>query len=139
MRRVMKLTMVWLTVGAVCLAVASMGVAQQTGGAGKEPGSLPDEVCKAIEQYIAGIDSARTARDKAERDGKYAAAQQALAPVLTRSGKASLLAEITMYAQQSELVAAADPTDANFEKLVAQRLSTRSKLLGWCSSFTPTR
>jgi len=136
----MKQLTLCLALGAIFLALVSAGIAQQSGAAGKAPASkLPDEVCKAIEQYVAGIDSARTVRDKAEREEKYAAAQKALVPVLSRFGKTYLLEEITVYAQHCEEVATADPTDAKFEKLVAQRLGTRSKLLEWCSSYTPTR
>jgi len=129
-----------LIVGAICLAIASAGSADQSGEGGKAySGKLPDEVCRAIEQYIAAIDAARALKDKADRGERYAAAQQALMAGLQRFGKTSLLADITSYAQQSELVSTTDPTDVTFDKRIAERLNTRSKLLDWCSSFTIKR
>lgn len=136
----MKRLVQWLMLGTICLAIVSFAVAQ--GGTGKAKSNskqLPAEVCKAIEQFIAQIDSARSVKEKAAREAKFAKAQDELAMVLKRNDKLALLSEASAYIRYTELVVSGDAKDANLDELLQKRLETRSGLLGLCTSYTTTR
>jgi hypothetical protein len=139
-RTVMKRLALWIMLGAICLGIVSIGQAQQNRGTGKMAfRELPAGVCRAIEQYIAKVDAARSLTDKASREEKYAEAREELAAVLKSYDKAFLITEATDYAGYTELVAGTDPTDAKFNDAVEKRLRARTALLEICENGTVTR
>jgi hypothetical protein len=119
-------------VGLICLTSAATSGAQK--GA-----TVPAEVCQAIEQYVAQINTAGTLKEKAARDESCAAALKALNEVLKRYGKNNLSAQASEFAKYSELVASTDPTDANFGELVSKRLKSRAVLQELCMPYTTGR
>lgn len=136
----MKKLELCLMVGALCLTMMSVAGGQQSAGKGKSSSSDPPAaVCQAIEEYISNIDAARAVKVKSERETKYAQAQEGLAAVLKQHNKADLLPQVTAYAKYTEQVASSEPTDAQFDKIVDQRLKSRSALLDMCTSYTLSR
>jgi hypothetical protein len=132
----MKRLLFGIIMATICLSMAAVIQAQQPGGTSGKPSKLPDEVCQAAIQYVAKIDSARSIKEKAKREEKYAEALDALATALKNYDKPSLLAKASEYAQCTESVASADPRDPTFDDSVAKRLQLRSVLLGMCEGFT---
>ncbi|MDQ7782036.1 MAG: hypothetical protein RDU20_04105 [Desulfomonilaceae bacterium] len=122
------------TVGLICLSLISTVAAQQDSARRKTPRSLPTEVCRAMEQYIATVEAARSVKDGDDRKARYAAAEKKLAEVLKRYGKTALLTEITEYAHYSERAATAGARDPDLTKILADQLKIRTKLLEWCTS-----
>jgi 7-keto-8-aminopelargonate synthetase-like enzyme len=134
-----KLVMV-LIVGAICLAAAVIAQAQQSGGEGKTSSrALPAQECKAIEQYIARIDAARSIREKAQRETKYSEAQAELKAALKSRDNAAPLAQATEYANTTEQVATMDPMDSKLSEVLDKRLKLRGALLERCEDYTATR
>jgi hypothetical protein len=117
-----------------------MARAQQDGGTRRLfSEKLSAEVCRAIEHFIAQIDSARGFRDKAVREEKYASAQKSLAEVLKRHDNLALLSVASEYARYTELVASGDPKDAKLDELLENRLKSRTALLELCTDYVSRR
>ncbi len=137
----MKRLAIWMIVGAIFLGMWSFTEAQQPRGDGKtSPRALPAQECKAIEQYIAKIDAARSIREKTQREEKYAEAQAQLTAALKgRDEAAPLLGEALEYAKRTEQVATADPTDPKLSEILENRLKLRSALLERCTEYTANR
>ena len=136
----MKRLALYLTLGIFCAAIVSFAGAQQSTRKGKSTSrGLPAEVCKALEQYVAKVDSARSMNEKASRDVKYKQAQEELAAVLKKYGKSALLSEASDYARYTELVVSVDAKDANMDQLIDQRLKKRTSLLEMCSTYSTRR
>ncbi len=137
----MKRLALCLILGMICMVMVSFAGAQERAGKARPSSKgLPPEVCKAIEQYVAKIDSARAVKDMAARTRKYGEAALELAAVLNpRSDKDALLTLAADYVTYTERVVAGDAKDANLDELLEKRLNTRTKLLEMCSSYTTTR
>ncbi|MGB6064814.1 MAG: hypothetical protein WBG50_08390 [Desulfomonilaceae bacterium] len=136
----MKRLTLCLILGIFCAAIVSFAGAQQSTGKGKSTSkALPAEVCKAIEKYVAKVDSARSMNDKSSREKKYNQAQEDLAKVLTKYGKSALLSEASKYVLYTELVVGGDAKDVNLDQLIDQRLKKRTSLLEMCSPYTTKR
>ncbi len=136
----MKRLALCLILGIFCTATVSLAGAQQSTGKAKSASKgLPTEVCKAIEQFVAQIDSARSITEKSSREKKYNQAQEQLAAVLTKYGKSAMLSEASQYVLYTELVVSGDAKDANLDQLIDQRLKKRTSLLEMCSTYTTTR
>jgi len=136
----MKRLAIWMMAWAICLGVGPITEAQQSGGAEKASSrALPAQECKAIEQYIAKIDSARSIKEKAQREEKYAGAQAELKAALKGRDDAALLDQASEYAKATELVASTDPTESKLSEILDKRLKLRSALLDRCEDYTATR
>ncbi|MFH1113313.1 MAG: hypothetical protein V1792_05280 [Pseudomonadota bacterium] len=136
----MKRLTICLAIGLVCLSLISVLAAPKDPSKEKAlTPNLSDEACKAIEQYIASVEAAGSLKDAAARKVQYAAAEEELAEVLKRNGKAALLTEITEYARYSEVAATAGSRDPNLTRILSDQLKTRSKLLGWCTTDAGAR
>lgn len=92
-----------------------------------------------MEQYVAGIDAARSMKEKKVRQEKYRKALEELAAVLKPRGETALVSQAEAYAQLSEQVVVADPSNQRFDEMVDARLKTRSALLQRCENYTSTR
>jgi len=137
---VMKRLVIWMMAWAICLGVGPITEAQQSSGAEKASArALPAQECKAIEQYIAKIDAARSIREKAKREEKYEEAQAELKAALKGRDDATLLDQASEYAKSTELVASTDPTDSKLSEILDRRLKLRSGLLERCQDYTATR
>lgn len=131
--------LVWLLVGTICAGMLTIAAAQQGTGSAKSSSQLPAEVCQAMEQYVAGIDAARSMKEKKVRQEKYRKALEELAAVLKPRGETALVSQAEAYAQLSEQVVVADPSNQRFDEMVDARLKTRSALLQRCENYTSTR
>ncbi len=92
-----------------------------------------------MEGYVAGIDAARSMKEKTAREENYRKSLETLTAVLKPRGESSLLAQAEAYARYSEQVVVADPSNPKFDEMVNKRLKTRSQLLQRCEDFTSTR
>jgi hypothetical protein len=128
----MKKQILCWTMGLACFAVVSIAAGPQSSG-------IPTEVCQALEQYVAEINYAGAVKDKAQREEKYAGARNALAPVLKKHNKESLLAQAAEFAEYTELTAGTDPTDPKFGELLQKRINSGAALQGLCMSYTTSR
>jgi hypothetical protein len=135
----MKRLILCAIVAMVCLG----GVATVSGqGKGKDTfptQSLSNEVCKAVQQYIASVSAAAAIKDKARRDENYGAARKALESVVKDRDTRGVLTEAAAYAQYTELAAVSDPTAAGFSELLEKRSKSSSTLLDMCMSHTLSR
>lgn len=136
----MNRLVIWMMVGAICVGVGSLAQAQQSGGEGKASSkALSAQECKAIEQYIAKIDAARSISQKAQRDENYEEAQAELKTAVKGRGDDTVLAQALEYAKRTEQVVTTDPTDPRLTEILDRRLKLRSGLLDRCKDFTATR
>jgi hypothetical protein len=139
----MKRLALCLILGIVCMGMVSYAEAQEKAGKGKSSSkTLPSEVCKAIEQYVAKIDAARAVKDPATRSGMYfeaAAALQDPASMLKGPDKDNVLSIAANYAGYTEMVVSGDAKDAHLDTVLEKRLNARTELLEMCSSYTSTR
>lgn len=97
---------------------------------------LPPELCRAMQTYIAQVDSAQGIVNKSERDAKYAAAKESIKAALSKFGKDSLFVQAASYADQTETVVNTDPTNSNLPDLLDKRLRIRAGLLELCGRLT---
>jgi len=136
----MKRLVIWMLVGAICFGAGSVALAQQSGGQRKASSkALSAQECKAMEQYIAKIDAARSISQKARREEKYEEAQAELTKALKGRDDNGVLAQALEYAKRTEQVVTTDPTDPKLAEILDSRLKLRSSLLDRCKDFTATR
>ncbi|MFH0824392.1 MAG: hypothetical protein V2B18_16690 [Pseudomonadota bacterium] len=121
----MKIRIIGLLAGLFCLLAVCMSFAQQKS-------SLPEDVCNAIEQYVAQITVAGTGKDKAARLERYSSALKALTEVLKRHKKDDLLKSAEEFAKCTEDVAGVDPTNAKFGEFTQKKLLAGSALKALC-------
>ncbi len=116
------------------LAAASTPIMGQSVKAPASPlRSLPPAVCKAIQSFVAEMDTAKSLGDKSRRADAYAQAKANLKAALGGHGEASVFDQATTFAFWTERVADADPSASNFGDLVQNRLQARADLLARCS------
>lgn len=132
----MKKVAQYVIVGMMLLGMVSVGVAQQDMSKGKSSSSVvPPDVCKAIQQYVARVDAARSIGNKTGRAEKYAQAQKELEQVLKRYTQSALLEEATEYAKLTEVIVRTEPTDGKLAELLDKRLKLRGALLERCGDL----
>ncbi|MBM3303117.1 MAG: hypothetical protein FJY85_24625, partial [Deltaproteobacteria bacterium] len=84
----MKVMTLYLVVVVTCLGTLTVAVAQALAESGKPlTESLPPEVCKGIEAYVARIDTAKSMREPSKRAELYTAAKADLEPVMKQYNK----------------------------------------------------
>lgn len=122
-----------------CVAVFSLAGAQTTPEGKNKPGEMPREVCRALETYVATVDSVQAQPDADKRAQRYADARAQLQAVLKRYGKESVADDAALYATYVETIVTKDATDSQLTETMDKRLKLRAQLLGMCDSFTATR
>jgi hypothetical protein len=129
---VMKRLFFVYTLGLMCLFLAESSSAQQGS-------SVPAEVCAAIEQYVAQINSTAAITVKADREAQYASALKTLTEVLTKHKQDTIIAKAAELADYSEQAAACDPSDPKFGGILEKRLQSRAWLQNVCMPYTTAR
>jgi len=126
--------------GVICLGVFSLSSAQAQQSGGKPVSSAPPrEVCRAIEAYVAKVDSAKSISDKTKRAEQYAEAKQDLETVLKKHNQTALLGKALDYAPFTEQVVTAEATNPKLNEYLEKRSKLREALLEICSGYTTTR
>ena len=129
-----------LLVGALSLGVLSISGAQTSkGGVNPISSSPPREACRAIEAYVAMVDTAKSISDPSKRANQYAEAKQNLEKVLKRNNQDTLLAMASDYVPYTEQVVTAEATNPKLNEYLEQRSKLRETLLEICSGYTITR
>jgi len=129
-----------LLVGALSLGVLSISGAQTSkGGVNPISSSPPREACRAIEAYVATVDTAKSISDPSKRANQYAEAKQNLEKVLKRNNQDTLLAMASDYVPYTEQVVTAEATNPKLSEYLEQRSKLRETLLEMCSGYTITR
>lgn len=128
----MKRLILWLIAAALFPAMALVAVAQDSS-------TVPADVCKAIEQYVARVNTIGTLSDKSARQEYYSKALSDLEPVIKRYKMDRLLPLATEFSQYTELVAVTDPVDAKFGEVTDKRLKSRAALQNICMPYTTAR
>jgi hypothetical protein len=121
------------------LIAAAFIPAMALGAGGLESSTVPADVCKAIEQYVARVNTIGALSDKAERQGYYSKALSDLEPVIRRYKMDPLLPMAKEFAEATELVTVTDPVDGKFGELTDKRLKSRAALQNLCMPYTTAR
>jgi len=136
----MKAFLLCLLLGSMCLVPAAPVVSQELAESeSPSPGSLPQEVCAALEAYFAKVNSARSMADQAQRQEKYNEAKAELERLLRKHGSTALLTQASLYASYSEQVVTSDAADPKLPELLDKRLKVRMTLLESCPGYAATR
>lgn len=136
----MKSQLLHLILGIICVGIFSISGAQAQKNAGKPASSVPSrEVCRAIETYVAKVDSAKSMSDPSKRADQYAEAKQDLETVLKRNNQTSLLAMAYDYVPYTEQVVTTEATNPKLNEYLEKRSKLREALLETCSGYTTTR
>lgn len=101
--------------------------------------SVPTEVCQAIEQYVAQIDSASAIDSRKQREALYASALKDLNEVLNKTRQLGLYVKASDFANFSEQAISCDPSDANFASFLEKKLQSRTWLQNLCMPYTTSR
>lgn len=117
----------------LCLvgATLSPGLGAQQSSAGSR-----QEVCTAIEAYVAAVNAARSLKEKQERQERYEQAKARLESVLRASEWASIISTALAYASYSEQIVTLDATDSHLPDLLEKRLKIQQTLLAPCIDST---
>lgn len=136
----MKSPVLCLILVVICLGVFSLADAQAQQSGGKTASSAPPrEVCRAIEAYVAKVDTAKSISDPSKRAEQYSEAKQDLETVLKRSNQTSLLGKALDYVPYTEQVVTAEATNPKLNEYLEKRSKLREALLEICSGYTITR
>jgi len=136
----MKSPILCLILVVICLGVFSISGAQAQKSGGKTASSPPPrEVCRAIEAYVAKVDTAKSVSDPSKRAEQYAEAKQDLETVLKRNDRTSLLATAADYVPFTEQVVTTEATNPKLNEYLEKRSKLRETLLDMCSDYTVTR
>ncbi len=136
----MKNPTLCLALVVICLGVFSVSGAQAQQKAGKPASSAPPrEVCRAIEAYVAKVDTAKSMSDPSKRAEQYAQAKQDLETVLKKHNQAELLNKALDYVPYTEQVATTEATNPKLNEYLEKRSKLRETLLEICSGYTTTR
>jgi len=136
----MKLPAVFTIVLLGCFAVLPIAWGQTGPDGGKAPAQSPSrEVCRALESYVAKIDSAKSISEPSERAKKYAEAKDPLEQALKQANLASKLDDVVAYASYTEAVASKDATDPELGAALERRSKMREHILQLCMGYTITR
>jgi hypothetical protein len=136
----MKSRILCLILGVICLGMFSIaGVEAQQGGAKSVSSAPPREVCRAIEEYVAKVDSAKSMSDPSKRAKQYEEAKQDLETVLKKHNQTELLGKALDYVPFTEQVATAEATNPKLNEYLEKRSKLRETLLEICSGYTITR
>lgn len=128
----MKKLVVIFTLGFVCSLLTGICTAQQGS-------SVPAEVCGAIEQYVAQINSTAAITVKADREAQSTSALKVLNQVLSKYKQDTVSAKANEFAEYSERAAACDPSDPKFGNILEKQLQLRSWLQNVCMPYTTAR
>jgi hypothetical protein len=128
----MKNRITGTVIGLICLAVVSIAGAQQAS-------NIPAEVCQAIEQFVARVNSAGVESAARVRQEQYDSALNTLATVVKRHGMPDLLNKATEFANATEAMAVTDSTNARFSELVSKKLKAGEVLQEMCMPYTTSR
>jgi hypothetical protein len=136
----MKSRILCLILGIICLGVFSIAGAQAQQSGGKPVSSAPPrEACRAIEAYVAKVDSAKSMSDPSKRADQYAEAKQDLETVLKKHNQTELLGTALDYVPYTEQVVTAEATNPKLNEYLEKRSKLREALLEICSGYTTTR
>ena len=136
----MKSQLLRLILGIICLGIFSVAGAQAQQSGAKPASSAPTrEVCRAIEAYVAKVDSAKSMSDPSKRADQYAEAKRNLETVLKRNNQTSMLAMASDYVPYTEQVVTAEATNPKLNEYLEKRSKLREALLDMCSGYTTTR
>jgi hypothetical protein len=97
-----------------------------------QPRSIPDPICKSIEDYVALVDSAKSISDSKSRHQMYASARSQLDSVLKGPNYEKLLKEALEYTSLTEAVVTKDATDPQLTTALSNRSQRREYLLQIC-------
>jgi hypothetical protein len=136
----MKRLALCLIVGVLCLVLGSVVQAQQGSSSVRpQPDTLPADACSAIERYVATINAAGSASDKAKREEQYSQAQAALAAAFKSLNRPDVLEHATAYSQCTEVIVVTDPLNKEYGDLVQKRINLSQLLLNLCMGYTTSR
>lgn len=96
------------------------------------PGSPPPDVCKAAQDYVSMVDSARSLLDPEKRRELYKEAGAKAAATMKTHNEDSLVLDCATYAGYVEGIITKDATDPTLPDLMDKRVKLREKLLGLC-------
>ena len=136
----MKNPVLCLILVVICLGMFSIAAAQaQKSGAKSASSAPPREVCRAIEAYVAKVDTAKSISDPSKRAEQYAGAQQDLETVLKKHNQTELLGKALDYVPFTEQVVTTEATNPKLNEYLEKRSKLRETLLEICSGYTNTR
>jgi hypothetical protein len=136
----MKSPILCLVLGVICLGVFSLtGAHAQQSGAKPASSAPPREACRAIEAYVAKVDTAKSISDASKRAALYAEAKQDLETVLKKHNQTELLGKALDYVPYTEQVVTAEATNPKLSEYLEKRSKLRETLLEICSDYTTSR
>ncbi len=136
----MKSQVLCLILGVICFCVFFVSGVHAQQKAGKPASSAPPrEVCRAIEAYVAKVDTAKSISDASKRAEQYAQAKQELETVLKKHNQTELLGKALDYVPYTEQVATTEATNPKLNEYLEKRSKLRETLLETCSGYTITR
>ncbi len=112
---------------------------QKTGTKSDVTSPPPREACRAIEAYVAKIDTAKSISDLSKRGELYQNAKQELDKVLKQYKQSTLATLASDYVTYTEQVATAEATNPKLNEYLEKRSKLRASLLEMCSGYTISR
>ncbi len=136
----MKSRILCLILGVICLGMLSFAGVHAQQKAGKpSSGAPPRDVCRAIEAYVAKVDTAKSISDPSKRAEQYSQAKQDLETVLKKHNQTELLGKALDYVPYTEQVVMAEAKNPKLTEYLEKRSKLRETLLEICSGYTTTR